>query len=237
MLWLLCSISVWAFSIPNGWVKKTEKHAIFQQGKPEKGEIFEVVTSKKTIHDLGFVLMDYGFEIVKGNFNSYGDVVLVGKKRKGKARWSIQQKKWVVMLFSAEYEKMHDVDALLQQSLFAKKKSKTPWGKTSKKDGEWSLKAKENTMVRDQQLVGKWVGSGSISGIFMSVTLFIDADGSFRMQRKNTLKTEVVKGYWFTNKGRLELQYNGKKSSSSYRSLGGTLEFEFEKSPLSMQKK
>ena len=44
---------------PNGWVKLSDGRILFQETHPEKGEIFQVGTPSKELHQLGY--RDYLF--------------------------------------------------------------------------------------------------------------------------------------------------------------------------------
>ena len=39
---------------PNGWVKASDGRILYQETHPEKGEIFQVGTAAKELHQLGF---------------------------------------------------------------------------------------------------------------------------------------------------------------------------------------
>ena len=199
----------------------------------EKGEIFQVKTKSKELHQLGFAMMNRNLELVQGKFDPHGYAILKLSTHEAIARWSESEKQWTILVFSPAHKSLHNVDEVFAQAL--QQKDTEVWGESSMK--EWQPISDGASWSRDPKLTGIWRANRTINGRSMVVLAQFENDGTFRLEKRNADEVEISLGYWVTSKDKLQFQYNKKNVTSDYRYMGNSLQFDVDGVALIFYKK
>ena len=219
--------------VPSGWTSSADGRILYQQEHPEKGEIFQVKTNSKELHQLGFAIMNRDLELVQGKFDPHGYAILQLATHEAIARWSDKEKQWTILVFSPEHKSLHNYEEVFAQAL--EDKDTEVWGGASKP--EWQPKADGATWSRDPKLTGIWRANRTINGRSMVVTAQFENDGTFRLEKKNADNADILSGYWMTSKEKIQFQYATQNVTSDYRYMGSSLQFEVDGVSLIFYKK
>lgn len=250
------SFSAAAVNPPEGWVA-LEGRAVRDPSIPTRGEIIEVVTEGASGESQAFslALLDQGLSASQLTVDEQGRLnVLLTDGRLGRAIWAADSERWLLLMVDPTFARELDPDALLLSVLTPSPESVwsveqpdlspmsggddgSPWtGNSTVSEGSWVSAESVEPWAQDGALLGIWECSMLMADGPTQLKFSFEADGTVRLERSVSGRTQHTTGTWTTRAGQLRLELPGSEDAEEYTTLGGTLTFRYDRTRLTLYK-
>lgn len=256
------SAPAWALTPPSGWTLVAPERAAASPGEPGKGEILELSSSEGTPSALSLLLLDQGLTPQQSSLDGEGRLnLMLADGRMGRAQWDGAGSRWLVLLVAPEVAPTVDPDALLLSAMTAPASGPasvwggtaealgggadgSPWGDATAQQAaaaSWVSAEAVEAWANDSAMLGVWECSVLLGGAPAQLTFTFEADGTVRLEKQVSGRTERHTGRWSTRGGALRLESlpgaDATATNNAYQAMGGTLRFSYDRTRLTLYRK
>lgn len=253
-----------ALTPPSGWMLSSPDRAERVPGDPLQGEILSVTALDGSASTLSLRLLEQGLSVQQSALDGDRLNLVLSDGRLGRASWEASDGCWLVLLVDPSHASQMDPDALLHS---ARDTSETvasgsawggdvevisgggdgsPWGpaegepEASASSSGWVDAAAVSSWSHDASMLGIWECSMMRGGAPAQLTFTFEADGTVRLEQQISGRTEHHVGQWSTRDGALQLlSLPGVDTTAinMYQSMGGTLQFTYDRTRLTLYRR
>jgi len=255
-LFFSASFAAAAVNPPEGWVA-LEGRALRDPTNPTRGEIIEVVSEGASglPQEFSLVLLEHGLSASQLTVDEQGRLnVMLSDGRLGRAIWTAEDERWLLLMVDPVFAGELDPDALLMAVLTPSAESVwgveqpdlspmdggddgSPWtGNSAVSEGSWVSAESVEPWAQDGALLGIWECSMLMADGPTQLKFSFEAGGTVRLERSVSGRTEHTTGTWTTRGGQLRMELPGSDDAEEYKALGGTLTFRYDRTRLTLYK-
>lgn len=263
-LMILCALSSasWGLTPPPGWSLVSAERAAASPGEPGRGEILELADAAGTPSSLSLLLVKQGLTPQQSSLDGAGHLNLVlSDGRMGRAQWDGAGGRWLVLLVSPSVAPTVDPDALLLSAMAAPASSGpasvwgaaevlsgggdgSPWGDGTAQQAQaasWVSTDAVEAWSQDRALLGAWECSVLLGGAPAQLLFTFEPDGTVRLEKQVSGRTERHTGRWSTRGETLRLESlpgaDATATNNTYQAMGGTLRFSYDRTRLTLYRR